>query len=88
MSDDSPFGPHWTVIDAPALRLSGGVSPSLSPAEREVAAALLRGATNAEIAERRGVAKRTVTKQVAAIFEKLGVRSRRELLTLAAGLGE
>lgn len=51
----------------------------LSPAEREVTHALLQGATNAEIAEQRGVAVRTVANQVASVFKKLGVSSRTEL---------
>lgn len=52
---------------------------TLSAAEQEVARALLRGATNAEIAEARGVSARTVANQIASIFKKLGVSSRAEL---------
>lgn len=61
----------------PALdedRLTG-----LSEAERDVALALVRGATNREIAKRRGAAERTVANQVQALFRKLGVHSRAEL---------
>jgi DNA-binding NarL/FixJ family response regulator len=55
---------------------------SLSPAEREVACALLRGRTNAEIAAERGTSLRTVANQVASILLKAGVRSRSELLAI------
>lgn len=56
----------------------------LTPAEREVALHLLRGATNAEIGHRRGTSHYTVANQVQSIFERLGVGSRVEL---AARLG-
>lgn len=52
---------------------------SLTSAEREVALALLAGRSNRAIAQARGTAERTVANQVAAIYRKLGVRSRTEL---------
>lgn len=52
----------------------------LSPAERQVAALVLEGRTNAAIADRRGVSLSTVAKQVASMFERLGVGSRAELI--------
>ena len=58
---------------------------SLSDAERDVAFDLLRGATAAAIAERRGVSRHTVETQIKSLYEKLGVRSRIEL---ASRLGE
>ena len=58
----------------------GEAPPSrLAPAEREVVRALLAGDKNADIANRRGRAVRTVANQVASVFSKLGVRSRGEL---------
>ena len=51
----------------------------LSPALREVAVRIIAGDTNAEIARRRSTSVRTVANQVATIFEKLEVSSRREL---------
>src|SRR5262245_36406460 len=51
----------------------------LTPAERTGAVALLEGLSNAEIACLRGSASRTVANQIAAIYRKLGVRSRAEL---------
>jgi DNA-binding CsgD family transcriptional regulator len=52
---------------------------SLSAAEKEVCLLLLAGATNAEVAERRRTAVRTVANQVASILRKLGAGSRSEL---------
>jgi len=57
-----------------------GFPATLSNAEREIAAALLEGASYAAIAARRGSAARTVANQVAAIFRKIGVRTRAELV--------
>ncbi len=57
-----------------AERLAG-----LSEAEREIALALVQGATNAEIAARRSSAERTVANQIQTLYRKLGVSSRAEL---------
>ncbi|MDH5674275.1 MAG: helix-turn-helix transcriptional regulator [Myxococcales bacterium] len=67
-----PLGP----VRAPA---------SLTVAERAVLAAMVEGLSNAAIAERRGVSVRTVANQVAAIFDKVGVRGRAELIHRLAG---
>jgi DNA-binding NarL/FixJ family response regulator len=53
----------------------------LTDAERAVVAAVLEGRTNAAIASMRGTSPRTIANQVAAVFRKLGVRSRTELAT-------
>jgi DNA-binding NarL/FixJ family response regulator len=52
---------------------------TLSSAERAVAAAALRGCSDAEIARERGSSPRTVANQLARAFRKLEVRSRAEL---------
>jgi DNA-binding NarL/FixJ family response regulator len=58
----------------------------LTQAERDVLAAIIRGCSHQQVAAQRGTAKRTVANQVASIFCKLGVRSRRELVArLVAG---
>jgi DNA-binding CsgD family transcriptional regulator len=57
----------------------------LTEAERHVTADVVDGLSNAQIARRRGTAKGTVAKQVASIFRKLGVGSRRELVAMTKG---
>lgn len=64
------------VIQAPVIPRS----LPLSRAERQVAALVVEGRTNAAIADRRGVSRATVAKQVASMFERLGVGSRAELV--------
>lgn len=54
----------------------------LTPAEQQVARHAASGASNAEIARERGVSLRTVTNQLASVFDKLGVRSRAGLAAL------
>jgi DNA-binding CsgD family transcriptional regulator len=56
----------------------------LTGAELQVAAALVEGASNQQIAIARGSSVRTVANQVASIFRKLGVRSRADLAATAA----
>jgi DNA-binding NarL/FixJ family response regulator len=51
----------------------------LSSTEADVAHEILFGLSNAEIAEKRGTAVRTIANQVASIYRKLRVRSRLEL---------
>jgi DNA-binding NarL/FixJ family response regulator len=55
----------------------------LTPSERAVLRALLAGATNGQIAARRGVSPRTVANQVAALFRKVRVHSRLDLARIA-----
>ena len=57
----------------------------LSAAEREVAELVARGLSNAAIAKRRSTTARTVANQLAAIFRKLGVRSRAALVVALYG---
>lgn len=66
----------WPMADP--MRLQG-----LSPAEQAVAALLLAGSTQADMARRRGVSERTVANQVQGLYRKLGVHSR---VALAAAL--
>lgn len=54
--------------------------PGLTPRETEVARAVREGLRNAEVAARLGVSEHTVKQNLKAIFRKLGVRSRTELL--------
>lgn len=52
----------------------------LSDAERDIVALLMAGSTNGDIAQRRSSSEYTVANQVQAIFRKLSVRSRAELV--------
>ncbi len=52
---------------------------ALTAAEREVLALLLAGRRNAEIARARRTSLGTVSKQIDAVYRKLGVHSRTEL---------
>ena len=51
----------------------------LTPSERQIAAAILAGLSNAAIGRLRGTSARTVANQIAALYRKLGVHSRTEL---------
>lgn len=62
-------------FDSPAPR----IPTSLTPAERDVLLRVLAGESNREIAAARGSSTSTVANQVAAVFRKLGVRSRAQL---------
>ncbi|MEZ4438265.1 MAG: helix-turn-helix transcriptional regulator [Polyangiaceae bacterium] len=68
------------------LAVPGTATPKrpeqLTDAEWAVAEALARGASNEQIADERGVRYRTVANQLQAIYRKLGVQSRHELLSL------
>lgn len=52
----------------------------LSPREIEVACLAADGASNREIAEKLGITERTVKAHMGAVFEKLGVRDRLQLV--------
>jgi DNA-binding NarL/FixJ family response regulator len=75
------IGEDLLVVSAPVRAATGH---KLTAAQLEVARAVARGASNAEIARERGTSARTVANQVAAIFARLGARSRRDV---AAALG-
>jgi DNA-binding CsgD family transcriptional regulator len=54
----------------------------LTPSERAVAILCARGLSASEIARVRDVSSRTVVNQLAQVYKKLGVRSRRELTAI------
>lgn len=64
--------------------------PELSAREREILELVAAGRSNADIADRLGVAAKTVRNHVSSIFTKLQVRDRSEAIVRAreAGLGE
>jgi DNA-binding CsgD family transcriptional regulator/tetratricopeptide (TPR) repeat protein len=73
-----PRGPRATTRANPAR---------LTDRQLDVLALLAEGRTNAEIATRLYVSRRTVDNHVAALFTRLGVGSRRDAAAAAASLG-
>lgn len=73
------------VLSLPAVE--GVALEELTPAEREVAQAVLRGLSNEQVARLRGCRPRTVAAQLASIYRKLGITSRSELAALVGGSG-
>ena len=71
-------GERFAVLTHPVQ--SAAALEMLTPAERDVVALVVSGCSNAEVAARRRTSAHTVANQMAAIFRKLGVGSRRELL--------
>jgi DNA-binding NarL/FixJ family response regulator len=74
--------------DFAIIPVAGDPAPclaALSEAETRVLAELATGRSNREIAISRGTSLRTITNQVSAVFRKLGVRSRSELVLLLSG---
>ena len=68
---------------------AAGRLAQLTPAERRVADRLITGKTNRMIAEDLGLSVRTIEAQRASLMERLGLRSRPELVRLmAAARGE
>ncbi|MGH3347218.1 MAG: helix-turn-helix transcriptional regulator, partial [Nocardioides sp.] len=78
--------PRTAVVVEPAVR--GDIAPilvqlhQLTPREREVTQALLRGLSTAEIAHRFWITPDTLRGHVKSVFAKLGVNSRPELAAL------
>ena len=67
---------HWVLCFA----LEPGIGAPLTRAEMVIAEAILVGASNQRIARERGRSINTVANQIAALYRKLGVRSRQELV--------
>ena len=76
-------GDDYLVVSVPLA--DAEIMADLTAAEREVARAILEGLSDTEIAERRGASLNTIRNQVSAIFEKLEVESRYELVARLAG---
>jgi DNA-binding CsgD family transcriptional regulator len=69
--------------DAPSFdEVTRILGATATQAEISVAALAVAGMSNAEIAEQRGVAPRTIANQLARVFERVGVGSRAELAAL------
>jgi len=59
---------------------SASLLDALTPRERDVAIEVAHGATNKEVAQRLNITERTVKAHLGAVFEKLGVRDRLQLV--------
>ncbi len=57
----------------------------LTATEQEVAREVFGGASNSEVAERRGVSVKTIANQLRSIYDKLGVTSRVEMVVALLG---
>ncbi len=60
----------------------------LTESEHEICVLVLAGLSNAEIGRRRGTSPRTIANQIAGLYRKLGIGSRRELQALASRFGD
>jgi len=58
---------------------------NITPAEREIIQLLLDGLSTAQISKKRKTTPRTVSKQLASIYDKAGVNSRAELVAWMLG---
>ncbi len=82
-----PFGRAWAEKARAELGRIGGRTriEGLSPAEQRVAALVVEGRTNREVASALSLGERTVETHLTHIYAKLGVRSRTQLArTLAS----
>lgn len=79
-------GEEYAVLVYPLPTPSPAVPARLTAAEAHIVDLVLRGFTNEEIAAKRSSSPRTVANQLQAIYRKLGIGSRIELVrALAAG---
>lgn len=74
-----------SAVQSASHGLRAELAAVLTPAEREVAAALLGGARPIEIAQRRAVSVETVRSQIKHIYQKAGVSGYMEFVAAADG---
>ena len=78
----SATGPAAATATTP---LAPAALDSLAATERQVAALVMEGATNREIAARLFISVKTVEATLTRVYRKLGIRSRVDIVRLAAG---
>ncbi|MFJ4691348.1 AAA family ATPase [Streptomyces sp. NPDC088766] len=78
---EEPAGP--ALVPAPVLAFDA--LEGLASMERQVAALVMEGATNREIAARLFISVKTVEATLTRVYRKLGIRSRVDIVRLAAG---
>lgn len=76
-------GVRALIIEVPIDGLD--LPETLTSSEREVVQLVAQGLSNEEIAAARGRSARTIANQLAAVYRKLGVFSRTELLARLTG---
>ena len=76
-NSSTPYGPG--SASSTAAELDDRRQRALTPREREVAALIAEGLTNAELAKRLYISPRTAAVHVSSILRKLGVTSRTEV---------
>ena len=74
-------GEQLLVLEIDLAAARSRAADVLTAAEHEVTAMVVDGASNAEVAARRGTSLRTVANQLASTYRKLGIASRQELVT-------
>ncbi len=77
----------WSLVQRQSSSRPGSIAPQwgLSHREAEVAALVLRGNSNKEIAAQLNISPNTVKTHLRAIFDKSGVRSRFQLISASHG---
>ena len=80
---------NFIAADEPTEILSQSKLEALSPREKELLDYIARGLANAEIAQKTGIAEKTVRNHITTIFSKLTVENRAQAIVAArkAGLG-
>ncbi|MEU6218845.1 AAA family ATPase [Streptomyces sp. NPDC047022] len=74
------------VVTGPVRQpLAAAALDTLAATERQVAALVMEGATNREIAARLFISVKTVEATLTRVYRKLGIRSRVDIVRLAAG---
>jgi DNA-binding NarL/FixJ family response regulator len=76
-----------TAAGVPAPRRPAFAAESLTPRELQVALAVSRGGTNREAAAALFLSEKTIERHLSAVYAKLGLRSRSELVRRLAGDG-
>jgi DNA-binding NarL/FixJ family response regulator len=76
---------EWLVMSFPITVCA--LPDGLTPSERAVLEAVLRGLSNSDISRERGTSVHTIRNQIASVFRKLGVKSRLELVCLCTVVG-
>ncbi|MYX41100.1 hypothetical protein GTW59_08415, partial [Streptomyces sp. SID89] len=79
-----PEGPS-AALEGSAVLDGLAVLEGLAAMERQVASLVMEGATNREIAARLFVSVKTVEATLTRVYRKLGIRSRVDIVRLAAG---